>query len=281
MCGSQQISVRFTDIGGTRLRYIAAGSGPPLVLLHTLRTQLDIFARVVPLLATKFAVYAPDYPGHGHSDAPDGRYDAAFFCAIMERFLERLELGDLTLAGISIGGVIALALAARPNLRVARAIAINPYDYAQGLGLSRSSLSGWLVTQAARIPILGEATIPHAPLWLVRRVLAGGVADASHLPAEFVEEIYHAGKRPGQARAFLRLLRHGRSWQDMQGRYGDIDRPVLLVWSDRDWSRPEERARTAALIPGVVTESVADAGHFLALDQPEELARLVTRFAEP
>ena len=47
------IPIRYADIGGVKLRYIRAGAGPGLVLLHTLRTQLDLFEKVVPALATR------------------------------------------------------------------------------------------------------------------------------------------------------------------------------------------------------------------------------------
>jgi pimeloyl-ACP methyl ester carboxylesterase len=274
-----EIPVRFVDVDGMRLRYITAGTGPALVLLHTLRTQLDIFERMLPLLAAHFCVYALDYPGHGHSDAPAGRYDAQFFTAAVEGFLDRLDLREVTLAGLSIGGVIPLVLAARRNARVARIVAINPYDYGQGLGLARSSLFGWIVTHVARVPILGEIIIPLAPRWLIRQVLLGGVADASHLPDEFASEIHRAAKRPGQGRAFIHLLRNGRSWQDAQKDYAVVDKPTLLIWSDQDWSDPSERARTAGLIHGVKRESISDGGHFLSLDQPDALSRLIIGFA--
>src|SRR5262245_10380872 len=61
----------------TRLRYLKAGTGPtPLILLHTVRTQLDHFQLVIPKLLSAFTVYALDFPGMGWSDiAPDARYD--------------------------------------------------------------------------------------------------------------------------------------------------------------------------------------------------------------
>ena len=49
------------------LRYVKLGEGPALVLLHTIRTQLEYFRDLAPLLAKKYAVYAVDLPGHGHS----------------------------------------------------------------------------------------------------------------------------------------------------------------------------------------------------------------------
>jgi hypothetical protein len=59
------IPIKTTVIDGNRLRYIKTGKGRNLVLLHTLRTQLDIFEKLVPLLSKSFTVYALDYPGHG------------------------------------------------------------------------------------------------------------------------------------------------------------------------------------------------------------------------
>jgi len=153
------IPVESVEVGGDTLRYIKTGKGSNLVLLHTLRTQLDLFEKVVPELAKHFTVYAPDYPGHGYSDIPRARYDATFFTEAAEGFLDKLDLRDVTLAGVSIGGAIALNIAARHLRRVARVIAINPYDYAKGRGMARSSPFGWLVTYAALLPVVGETVM--------------------------------------------------------------------------------------------------------------------------
>src|SRR5215469_339723 len=153
------IPIAFVDVDGVKLRYIRAGCGPNIVLLHTLRTQLDLFQNVIPFLARSFTVYAVDYPGHGFSDIPKGSYDADFFARFIERFLDVLDLRNVTLCGVSIGGALALILAGRHNTRVAHVVAINPYDYAQGRGMGRSSLAGWLITATSRIPILGETVM--------------------------------------------------------------------------------------------------------------------------
>jgi alpha/beta hydrolase family protein len=114
------IPIEHVDVGGNTLRYIKTGNGPALVLLHTLRTQLDLFEKVVPELSRHFTVYALDYPGHGFSDIPHARYHAAYFTNAVESFLERLDLRDVTLAGVSIGGAIGLIVAAKHNPRVVR-----------------------------------------------------------------------------------------------------------------------------------------------------------------
>jgi pimeloyl-ACP methyl ester carboxylesterase len=138
------IPINSLEIDGNTLRYIRSGKGPALVLLHTLRTQLDLFEKVIPELAKHFTVYALDYPGHGYSDIPKARYDAAFFTNTVEAFLDKLDLRDVTLAGVSIGGSIALIIASRRNLRVAGVVAINPYDYARAAAWRAAQCSAGL-----------------------------------------------------------------------------------------------------------------------------------------
>ena len=99
-----------------------------------MRTQLELFEKVVPELAVHFTVYALDYAGHGYSDIPKARYNADFFTDSVEGFLDVLDLRNVTLGGVSIGGAIALIIAGRRNPRVARVVAMNPYDYAKAAG---------------------------------------------------------------------------------------------------------------------------------------------------
>ena len=88
------IPIEMIDVGGHRLRFIKTGQGPSLVLLHTLRTQLDLFAKVIPELGTSRST-PWTIPGTA-SRTFRGRYDAAFFTAAVEGFIERLELRDIT-----------------------------------------------------------------------------------------------------------------------------------------------------------------------------------------
>jgi pimeloyl-ACP methyl ester carboxylesterase len=274
------IPIDTVEVGGHKLRYIKTGKGPALVLLHTLRTQLDLFEKVIPELAKRFTVYALDYPGHGYSDIPTARYDAAFFTEAVEDFLDRLNLSAVTLAGVSIGGSIALIVAARQNPRVARVIAINPYDYAKGRGMARSSLFGRLVTYISLVPVIGETVMRLRNYLIMRAVLRGGVADAKSISQALLKEMYLVGNRPGHYRAFLSLLRNAESWETATKDYRRIDVPVLLIWGDQDWARSSEREHDRKLIPGAQTTTIAQGGHFLPLDRPQELVAAIIRFAQ-
>jgi pimeloyl-ACP methyl ester carboxylesterase len=272
------LPIEHIDIGGTTLRYIKAGIGPNLVLLHTLRTQLDLFEKVIPELSRHFTIYALDYPGHGYSGIPRARYDAAFFTEAVEGFLDTLDLRDVTLAGVSIGASIALIVAARRNPRVVRVVAINPYDYDKGRGMTRSSPFGAIVTYASLLPVIGETVMRLRNFLIMRSVLNGGVADAGSIPPALLREMYLVGNRPGHYRGFLSLLRNAETWEVATKDYGRIEVPVLLVWGDQDWARPAEREHDRTLIPNVQMTTLERGGHFLALDRPAELSELIIRF---
>jgi pimeloyl-ACP methyl ester carboxylesterase len=263
------IPIDYIDVGGYRLRYIKIGQGPNLVLLHTLRTQLDLFEKVVPDLANSFTVYALDYPGHGYSDIPEARYDAAFFADVVEGFLDALDLRDVTLGGVSIGGAIALILAGRRNPHVARVVAMNPYDYAKGRGMTRSGLAGWMITVTADIPVIGETVMRLRNFVIMKAVLQGGVANPKNIPPALLKEMYQVGNRPGHYRAFISLLRNAASWEAETSVYGKINVPVHLIWGDKDWARPSEREHDRSLLPGIQMVTVEQGGHFLPLDRPD------------
>jgi pimeloyl-ACP methyl ester carboxylesterase len=273
------IPARYVTLGGTRIRYLVVGSGPPLVLLHTLRTQLDMFQKVIPGLATRFRVWAFDYPGHGHSDAPDADYSAEFFVASVAGFLDRMEIDGAIVAGESIGGTIALLLAARHNPRIRGVVAINPYDYDRGRGLRRSSTLANLVLGVSEIPVVGDVMRWVNPYPVVKRILEGGVVRRDAFPPELLRELHAAGGEPAHLRAFLRLVRHWPSWERARVEYANIDAPVLLLYGDHDWSREEERESDRQSIPGARMRVVEGAGHFLALDAPEVLERSIVEFA--
>jgi len=273
------IAIQYADLGAIQVRYIKTGSGPNLVLLHTLRTQLDIFQKVIPELAEHFTVYAWDYPGHGWSDIPPADYAPQDFYQWTAAFLDRLGIEQACLAGISIGGTIALVLAARQNARISRVISINPYDYWPAGGIRKSSLLASLILGPSGVPILGATLMRLRNRFVSDRIMEGGVASADALSPEVRKELYEVGARAGHYQGFLRLLSHERRWPDARDEYPGIRIPTLLVYGEQDWAPNAMRERDRASIPGVSMTLVARGGHFLSLDRPRELTGLILQFA--
>ena len=203
------------------------------------------------------------------------RYEADFFVRSVEGFLDALGLRDVTLCGVSIGGAIVLITAGRRNARVARVIAVNPYDYGKGRGMARSSPLGWMITMTSQLPLLGETVMRLRNFIIMKAVLEGGVANPASIEPTLLKEMYEVGNQRGHYRAFISLLRNSASWEAATEIYGNINVPVLLIWAEKDWSRSGERAHDGSLIPGANVATIANGGHFLPLDRPQELRRLI------
>ncbi|MFI5797784.1 alpha/beta fold hydrolase [Streptomyces sp. NPDC051677] len=108
-------------------------AGPALVLMHTVRGQLDYFQRVIPLLWDHYTVYALDLPGMGWSDiVPGAQYEEPQLRAAVVEFVRGLDLHDVTLSGESLGGALSLSASIDLKGRVSRVVAFNSYDYPQG-----------------------------------------------------------------------------------------------------------------------------------------------------
>jgi len=266
----------FTRSDGSRLRYFTAGSGPALVLMHTIRTQLDYFHRVIPQLWDSFTVYALDLPGMGWSDiVPGARYEEPDLRAAVVEFVTGLDLHDVTLAGESLGGALALQSAVDLKGRVARVVAFNTYDYPSGL--ERGNVFARFIISSVRMPGLGPlfAAMENRPI--MKGIMRGGVVDDRMLPDDFVVELRKSGRRkgyPGVARAVYRSLT---GFVKARDRYRDVAVPVTLVYSDEDWSRPAEREHVADLLAEVERITLPDTGHFSALERPNEVARILRR----
>jgi pimeloyl-ACP methyl ester carboxylesterase len=178
------------------LRYLKAGTGAPLVLLHTVRTQAEHFRKLIPLVSDQYTVYALDLPGMGYSEiVPGASYEEPAMRAGVERLLTELDLDDVTLLGESMGAVLALTTAADLPDRVRRVIAVNTYDFPGGI--ARSGLLARVVLAGVLAPGIGPVVAGIEPKAALRRILQGGLGDKSALLPDYVDELLRVGSRPG------------------------------------------------------------------------------------
>jgi len=263
---------------GTRLRYLKTGQGPTLVLLHTLRTQLDFYQRLIPLLKDRFTIYALDFPALGWSDIKPGAsyVEPALRKAVVE-FIETLDLTDMTLVGESIGATVALTVSTELGDRIRQVIALNTYDYPQGV--ERANLLANVVVKAMRIPVIGLMFSKLANPPILGGIMGGGFHDPKKLPKDFVLEQLRSGKRSGYASAETKYFRALPSYIAARTLYPRITVPVTLVYGDRDWSDLEDRAEVAQLVPGNHMMTLEATGHFSALERPDAIARIVHEVA--
>lgn len=258
------------------LRYLKAGTGAPLVLLHTVRTQAEHFRRLVPLIADRYTVYALDLPGMGYSEiVPGASYDEPAMRAGVERLLTELDLHDVTLLGESMGAVLALTTAAGLPERVRRVVAVNAYDFRGGI--ARSGLLARVVVSGVLAPGVGPVIAGVEPKPALRAILRGGLGDKSALRADYVSELLKVGGRPGYPAVARGVYQNLPSLIAARSRYPEVKAPIHLVYGEKDWSRPSDRQANRLLLPAAAFTQVPGAGHFIALERPDVLADLLSR----
>ncbi|WP_415975894.1 alpha/beta fold hydrolase [Rhodococcus sp. 077-4] len=262
--------------GKGRLRYLEAGEGDStIVLLHTVRTQAEHFHRLLPGLADKHHVFALDFPGMGHSEiVPGASYDEpALRAAVVQLIIER-DLTDVVLVGESIGAVVALSTAADMPGRIKKVVAVNPYDYRDGL--KRSSLLARLIITGVLAPVIGPTLAAVEPKPIMRRILQGGLVDTSALTDDYLDELLNVGRRPGYSAVARAVYGNLPSMIAARERYSAVTADVELVYGERDWSRESDRIADRQLLPAATATTVAGAGHFIALERPDIIAGLVS-----
>jgi pimeloyl-ACP methyl ester carboxylesterase len=261
----------FSRPDGSKLRYVVAGQGAPVLLLHTVRTQLDYFQRLIPLLTGTYRVFALDFPGMGWSDIrPKAHYNHDDMQSAVIDFVQGSELSDLTLVGESMGATIALTASVVLGTRVTRVVASNTYDYPQGL--ERANPLARFIIPSVRAPLVGPTFAALENRAIVKGIMRGGYADPSQLPDEFLDELVRVGKRPGYSRVARAVYRSLPTLIAARAHYSAVSVPVTLLYSERDWSHPTERATTAAALPTASVREIPHAGHFAAMEKPQVLA---------
>ena len=258
--------------GKSSIRYLKTGSGNPLILIHTIRTQLEYFEDVIPALSKKYTVYAIDLPGHGASSInKKTEYDEPFMRKAIIAFIEKLQLKKVTLVGESIGGVLALTVASALPDRVSKVIASNTYDYDTRYadGVRRGNLFANVVLANYAIPIHG-AIFAALENWLfLGLVMKGGLKNRKWMPIRLLNKINKAGYRNGFRYVERNVFSNWQSWGKARQFYSSIKAPVKLIYGDHDWSRSHERERTAKELGSIKIQTIKNTGHFAFVDNPK------------
>jgi pimeloyl-ACP methyl ester carboxylesterase len=249
-------------ISGVRVDMIERGAGRPLVFLHP-GIGIDPAAPVLDRLAERARLLAPTHPGFGASELPswfNSIDDLAYFYL---DFLDELELADVTLVGVSLGGWIAAEMAVKSTQRIARLVLANPVGIKVGDRETRDIVDIFAITEDQ----FNELAYfdPKA-----------GKRDYKAMPETDVRAV--ARNRETTARFGWSPYLHD---PKLRRRLQRIRVPTLLLWgtADRILSEPYGRAYAAA-IPGARFEPIARAGHFPHLEAPEEFARRIFAFIE-
>ena len=272
---------RTIQVDGAPTRYLAAGTGPPLVLLHGAGDNARDWSSVLPLLGRSHRVFAPDLPGYSPGSSLVTDYSPARLARFVARFLDAVGVDRAAVAGNSLGGLAALQLALSEPERITALCLVD------SAGLGRA-VNPALVIQ--RLPGIGELAIavgrrrPGAAMRAVARavLLFGRPWQA---PPSWLVEQYRAARQPEFLEATVASLRavlgpFGQR-QVLTKRLPELAMPTLIVWGTADWVIPVTHGRRAArrLARGSLVELVR-CGHAPQVECPQGFTEALDGFLQ-
>jgi pimeloyl-ACP methyl ester carboxylesterase len=274
-----EMRVSTAIVHGRSVSYLEAGEGPVLLLVHGIAGNCENWREVVEPLAHHNTVVAPDFPGHGASEAGGGDYSIGALASGLRDLLLALGHERATVVGHSLGGGVAMQLAYQFPEMIERLVLVS----SGGLGPEVS-------------PVLRAAALPGADLFIsltagtgqkVGSAIGRGLAAIGLRPNADVAEIargYASLENPQRRAAFLDTLHavvgtRGQRVDAADRLYLAEAVPVLIVWGARDSIIPVRHGEDAhRAIPGSRLEVFEDVGHLPQLEAPGRFIAVLERF---
>lgn len=275
--------VRRIDVDGTTLAVMDTGAdGPPVLLVHGLGFTSSLWEyQLDSPLGEQARLIAPDLPGWGLSDQPDGPYTPSWYATHLVGLLDALGLDRATVVGHSMGAQAAIMMALEHPSRVERLVLVAPAGVETFTPEEAALLGGFWTVERLRARTPAEARQAYA------FVFSDFDAGVERLLAERLA-IDETPRFDGMARAVLRSIQ-GMLDEPVRARLGEITVPTLIVFGAADAMIPNRalhpdltvdslghEAKTA--IPGAQLVLIEGAGHTPYHDDPEAFASALRRF---
>jgi pimeloyl-ACP methyl ester carboxylesterase len=254
----------YLSVDDTRLYYEHEGTGPPLVFVHGLGSSTRDWHEQVGPFAEHYRVLRVDLRGHGRSDRPEGPYHMATFARDVAVVLRRLKAVPAHVVGLSMGGMVALQLAADAPRLVRSLVVVN--------SVADTRLQTWqdvwfYLSRRVAVQVLGMRRVGRL---IARRLFVEPEQEA--LRREFVRRWAENDKQ-----GYLWSVDAIMGWS-VRDRLSTIPAPTLLVASEHDYTPVSEKNRIAAAMPRADLAVVEGARHALPVERPTAFNALVRDF---
>ena len=276
-----EITHHYFDTGDVVLHYARAGTGDPVVLLHGWPQSWYCWRKIMPALAQRYTVIAPDLRGLGDSSRPLEGYDKRVIAEDIWKLTQHLRFDRYSLVGHDWGGPVAFCLAATHPVAIRRLVMLDTAVPGDGSGTFSQHGRRWhhAFHQTADLPealVAGREDIYLG--WFYRQY--GYTAGA--IGPEDIEEYLRTYRHPGALRAgfaYYRALKQDVAHNQTLLTRGKLTMPVLALGGGKAFGRGAETLeslkRVALDVRGGVIE---DCGHWMAEEQPEAVTRAVLDF---
>ena len=250
-----------------QLHFKQLGCGEPLVLLHGLFGSGDNWFGVVPKLAEKFHVFAPDLRNHGHSPH-HAEMDYPLMAADVEKFFAAQKIKSARVIGHSMGGKVAMQLALDFPARVKKLVVVDmaPRAYARAHDQIFTALLALDLAVFQTRTEIENALAPEIPSLNLRRFLLKNLSRDEQ--GKFVWKMNLRGVAENYSQ-LGKVLSGGKVFSN----------PALFIRGGKsDYIGTKDEAEILKLFPSAEIQTIATANHWVHADAPEEFVRMVLEF---
>lgn len=277
---------RTVDLNGVRIFYRDAGpeNAPVVLLLHGFPTSSHMFRNLIPLLADRYHVIAPDYPGFGQSAAPDHTvfaYTFAHYADLMDSLLQRLKVDRFAMYVMDYGAPVGYRLALKHPDRVTALIVQNGNAYNEGLEAFWDPIKAyWEDGSEGHRRALDFLVAPET----TKFQYTDGVSDESRISPDNWVHDQSLLDRPGNRDIQLDLFRdYGTNvplYPEFQSFFRQHQPPTLIVWGKNDKIFPAGGASPYLRDLPKAELHLLDTGHFALEDKLDVMAPLIRDFLQ-
>jgi 3-oxoadipate enol-lactonase len=266
---------RLLERRGAAVRYFVGGTGRPLLLVHGIGGAAANFAELAPRLAPRHRLLVPDLPGHGGSPALPAAAGLASYADVLAALCER-EAGLVDVVGHSLGGAIALRLAARRPELVRRLVLAAAAGLSSGTRAAELLLTFFGVLQPGRLAARKPEAVARSPF--LRRVVFSrfSAADEWSLTERAIRGFLQSTPLHTDLLSAAEALVQEDPRQSLQR----VTCPVLCLWGTRDQQVPIDDAFEYSRRLRAPLRAIADTGHLLIGERPESCAAAIEDFLQ-
>ena len=279
-----RVAHRTVRIDGLDVFYREAGpkDAPTVLLLHGFPASSHMFRNLIPALADRYHVLAPDYPGYGQSEMPDRAtfaYTFDRFAELVDGLLDRLEVKRFAMYVMDYGAPVGWRLALKHPERVTGLIVQNGNAYEEGLKEFWDPIKAYWADgsqdhrEALRVLVTPEIT---------KFQYTDGVSDVSRIAPDNWVHDQALLDRPGNAEIQLDMLYDYLTnlplYPVIQAYFRERQPPMLIVWGKNDTIFPADGAHPYKRDLPDVEFHLLDTGHFALEDKADEIVPLIRDF---